>query len=151
MGLTGGALAGMIVRDLILDRANPYTDVFDPARKPVTAVAEFVKEQIDVAAQYTDWITPGEVESVDAITSGSGAIIRSGARKLTVSRREDVSLTCVSAICTHLGCIVAWNPSATTWDCPCHGSRFRPDGSVIHGPASRPLGSEDLGNVDGKR
>ncbi|MEX2270975.1 MAG: FAD-dependent oxidoreductase [Vicinamibacterales bacterium] len=139
MGLTGGTLAGMIIRDLILDRPNPYAAVFDPSRKPVTAVSEFVKEQVDVAVQYADWVTPGEVEDVNEIKLNSGAVVRRGGRKFAASRGEDGKLTCVSAVCTHLGCIVGWNPAASTWDCPCHGSRFRTDGSVIHGPASRPL------------
>ena len=139
MGLTGGALAGLIVRDLMLDRQNPFADVFDPSRKPFTAAFEFAKEQVDVMAQYADWITPGAVDSIDAIPRNSGAIIRRGAQKYAVSRSAQGKVTCVSAVCTHLGCIVGWNPAATTWDCPCHGSRFRPDGSVIHGPASRPL------------
>ena len=139
MGLTGGTLAGMIIRDLMLDRPNPFAEVFDPSRKPLTAVAEFVKEQADVVVQYADWVTPGEVESLSEIKRNSGAIVRSGARKFAVSRSAEGKLTCVSAVCTHLGCIVGWNPAASTWDCPCHGSRFRADGSVIHGPASKPL------------
>ena len=139
MGLTGGALAGLLVSDLMLGRPNPYADVFDPSRKPFTAAAEFMKEQVDVVAQYADWITPGAVDSIDAIPRNSGAIIRRGARKYAISRNAQGKVACVSAVCTHLGCIVGWNPAATTWDCPCHGSRFRPDGSVIHGPASRPL------------
>jgi len=139
MGLTGGALAGMIIRDLMLGRANPWSEVFDPSRKPVTAVAEFVKEQVDVVTQYADWVTPGEVEDINAIGRNAGAILRKGARKYAVSRSAQGQVTCLSAVCTHLGCIVGWNPAASTWDCPCHGSRFRPDGSVIHGPASKPL------------
>jgi Rieske Fe-S protein len=143
MGLTGGALAGMIIRDLMLGRANPWTEVFDPSRKPVTAVAEFVKEQIDVVTQYADWVTPGEVEDINAIGRNAGAILRKGALKYAVSRSAQGKVTCLSAVCTHLGCIVGWNPAASTWDCPCHGSRFRPDGSVIHGPASKPLEEVD--------
>ena len=143
MGLTGGTLAGMIITDLMLDRANPYSEVFDPSRKPATAAAEFVKEQVDVVAQYADWVTPGDVEDVNAIKRNTGAILRRGTRKFAVSRGADGKLTCVSAVCTHLGCIVGWNPAASTWDCPCHGSRFRADGSVIHGPASKPLEQVD--------
>jgi glycine/D-amino acid oxidase-like deaminating enzyme/nitrite reductase/ring-hydroxylating ferredoxin subunit len=139
MGLTGGALAGMIARDLMLERPNAYAEVFDPSRKPFTAATEFLKEQVDVMAQYADWVTPGDTDSIDAVPRNAGAIIRRGAQKYAVSRSAQGKVTCVSAVCTHLGCIVAWNPAATTWDCPCHGSRFRPDGSVIHGPASRPL------------
>ena len=98
-----------------------------------------VKEQADVVAQYADWVTPGEVETLAEIGLNAGAIVRKGRRKFAVSRGDDGQLTCLSAVCTHLGCIVGWNPAASTWDCPCHGSRFRTDGSVIHGPASKPL------------
>ncbi len=45
----------------------------------------------------------------------------------------------VSAVCTHLGCITQWKPDANLIACPCHGSKFREDGSKIEGPAPRPL------------
>lgn len=45
----------------------------------------------------------------------------------------------VSAVCTHLGCVTQWKPEANMIACPCHGSKFQPDGKKIEGPAPRPL------------
>jgi cytochrome b6-f complex iron-sulfur subunit len=45
----------------------------------------------------------------------------------------------VSAVCTHLGCVTQWKPEANMIACPCHGSKFNPEGKKIEGPAPRPL------------
>lgn len=58
-----------------------------------------------------------------------------------VSRDAGGDLHAVSAICTHLGCVVGFNPAERSWDCPCHGSRFGIDGDVGGGPAVNPLPS----------
>ena len=55
--------------------------------------------------------------------------------KIAVCRDGQGVVHACSAVCTHLGCDVAWNTAEQTWDCPCHGSRFSPDGTVINGPA----------------
>ena len=91
---------------------------------------------MNVAAQYADWLTKGDVESVDDIPKDSGAVVRRDAAKIAVYRDETGALHERSAVCPHLGCIVAWNPAEKTWDCPCHGSRFSKFGDVINGPAN---------------
>jgi glycine/D-amino acid oxidase-like deaminating enzyme/nitrite reductase/ring-hydroxylating ferredoxin subunit len=136
MGMTHGTIAGMLLTDLICGRPNQWTDLYDPSRIRVGAVGEFVKENLNVAAQYTSWVTGGEVSSLDEIAPNSGAIMRDGLLKVAVYRDAAGELHRRSAVCTHLGCIVSWNPSAATWDCPCHGSRFDPYGRVVNGPAS---------------
>jgi glycine/D-amino acid oxidase-like deaminating enzyme/nitrite reductase/ring-hydroxylating ferredoxin subunit len=139
MGMTHGTIAGILLTDLIAGRPNAWTDLYDPSRIRSGAAGEFVKENLNVALQYTAWLTGGEVSSVEEIAPNTGAVIREGLRKVAVFRDEAGELHRHSAVCTHLGCIVAWNPAASTWDCPCHGSRFDPKGSVVNGPAQSDL------------
>jgi glycine/D-amino acid oxidase-like deaminating enzyme/nitrite reductase/ring-hydroxylating ferredoxin subunit len=139
MGITHGTIAGILLTDLIAGRRNEWTDLYDPSRVRMGAATEFLKENLNVAAQYTTWVTPGEVESEEEIIPNSGAVVRDGVMKVAMFRDEAGDLHKRSAVCTHLGCIVAWNPAASTWDCPCHGSRFDPYGKVLNGPASQDL------------
>jgi Rieske Fe-S protein len=136
MGITHGSIAGMLLCDLILGKENPWAKLYDPSRKNVWAAGTYATENLNVAAQYTDWLTPGEVDSVDEIAAGTGAILRRGMTKVAASRDENGAVTEVSAVCPHLNCIVQWNNAEKTWDCPCHGSRFGADGQVINGPAN---------------
>jgi glycine/D-amino acid oxidase-like deaminating enzyme/nitrite reductase/ring-hydroxylating ferredoxin subunit len=144
MGMTHGTIAGVLLTDLIVGRANPWTELYDPARKTLSATKDFAQENLNVAAQYTDLLTPGDVDSVDEIRKGQGCVVRSGLSKAAAYRDEDGTLHTVSAICTHLGCVVTWNSAEKTWDCPCHGSRFDKLGSVINGPANKDLPPVDL-------
>jgi Rieske Fe-S protein len=139
MGMTHGTIAGMLITDLIEERPNRWSDLYDPSRIRVGAAGEFIKENVNVAAQYTSYVTPGDVSSTDEITPTTGAVMRDGATKVAVYRDEAGELHRMSAICTHLGCIVGWNKAASTWDCPCHGSRFDAYGRVVNGPASKDL------------
>jgi glycine/D-amino acid oxidase-like deaminating enzyme/nitrite reductase/ring-hydroxylating ferredoxin subunit len=151
MGITHGTIAGMLLTDMILGRDNPWAKLYEPSRKTLRAMGPFAKENLNVAAQYAAWVTPGEVDSVDDIAAGTGAVVRRGLTKIAVSRSDDGSLTELSAVCPHLGCIVEWNSAEYTWDCPCHGSRFRANGRVINGPANRDLEPVSDGEAsDGK-
>ena len=77
--------------------------------------------------------------SVDDLDAGHGGLVSVDGRQLAVYRDDKGNTVELSPRCTHMGCTVDWNDSAKTWDCPCHGSRFAADGSVVHGPASEPL------------
>ena len=139
VGLTHGTIAGMLITDMIMGRENPWSILYDPARKSPLAALTFAKENLNVASQYASWVTPGEVGSEDEIQAGGGAILRRGLSKIAVHRDKQGVLHERSAVCPHLGCIVAWNATESSWDCPCHGSRFDPDGKVLNGPAISPL------------
>jgi glycine/D-amino acid oxidase-like deaminating enzyme/nitrite reductase/ring-hydroxylating ferredoxin subunit len=143
MGLTHGAIAGMLLRDLILGRANPWAELYDPSRKPSGAALQFAAENLNVARQYAKWLTPGEVRSAEQIAAGEGALLRRGLRKIAVYRDAQGGLHEHSAVCPHLGCLVQWNGSEKTWDCPCHGSKFDALGKVVNGPANRDLAAAD--------
>lgn len=139
MGMTHGTIAGILLTDLILGREHPWTSLYDPSRKTLSALGDFTKEAVNMAVQYADWITPGEVSSTDEIENDSGAVIRRGLSKIAVYRDEAGTCHERSAVCGHLGCIVHWNAAEKSWDCPCHGSRFDKLGKVINGPANSDL------------
>ncbi len=140
-GMTHGTIAGMLIVDLIKGRANPWEKVYDPSRKSLRAISDFAKENLNVAAQFGDYVTSGDEDSADKIKAGEGALVREGLLKAAIYRDEDGKLHRMSAVCPHLKCIVQWNNNEKTWDCPCHGSRFDCRGGVITGPAVADLAS----------
>lgn len=134
-GMTHGTIAGILLTDLIMGRENEWEKLYDPKRRTLLATPEFARENLNVAAQYGDWVRAGERDSVEQIAPGEGAVVREGAVKRAVYRDMDGNIHACSAICTHLGCVVRWNGVEKTWDCPCHGSRFDRFGEVVNGPA----------------
>lgn len=134
-GITHGAVAGMLISDLILKGSSPWDGVYDPARKPVKAAGTFVSENLTVPKNFAQYVAPGEFSSWDDLEPGQGAIVRKGLSKVAAYRDEKGQLFLRSAACTHLGCHLHWNSFERCWDCPCHGSQFAPDGTALNGPA----------------
>jgi glycine/D-amino acid oxidase-like deaminating enzyme/nitrite reductase/ring-hydroxylating ferredoxin subunit len=140
MGITHGTIAGMLITDLIMRRATPWESLYEPSRKMVRAPITYLKENLNVAAQYLeDYVSGGDVASTDDLAPGTGAVLRRGVKKIAVYRDEQGALHECSAVCPHLGCIVSFNAVEKSWDCPCHGSRFDCYGRVIVGPANSNL------------
>ena len=140
-GMTHGTIAGILLTDLILERHNSWSTLYDPSRKTLRAAGRYLQENLNVAAQYTTWMTGGDVDSTQSIAPGTGAIVRAGLSKVAAYRDDHGVLHQCSAICPHLGCIVEWNRNESTWDCPCHGSRFDKQGHLLCGPANSDLES----------
>jgi glycine/D-amino acid oxidase-like deaminating enzyme/nitrite reductase/ring-hydroxylating ferredoxin subunit len=138
-GLTHGTIAGMLITDLVQGRENPWADLYDPARKSLRALPDYVKENLSSAAAYSGWAKAADVTSTEQIPPDEGAILHRGLHRVACYRSSSNGLVELSAVCPHLGCIVDWNSAEKTWDCPCHGSRFAPDGHVINGPARNGL------------
>ena len=134
-GMTHGTIAGILIPDLIAGRTNRWQKLYDPGRLSFKAAGDFLKENINVAAQYRDWVTGGDISHVSDIERGQGAVVRRGLKKIAVYRDDGGVVHEMTAVCPHLKCIVHWNRNEKTWDCPCHGSRFDAMGHVLNGPS----------------
>lgn len=140
-GMTFGTLAAMMASDWAAQKKNPWTNLFSPSRKKLKGSAwDYLKENFDYPyyLMKTRLAAP-EGESLAALAPGEGKILKLQGKKMAVYCDSSGKVEKRSATCTHMGCVVRWNAAETTWDCPCHGSRFRTDGSVISGPAETPL------------
>ncbi len=140
-GITFGTVAAMMARDWVTGRKNPWTDLFAVDRKKIKgATWNYIRENKDYPYyMIKDRIARPEAESVREIKRGQGMVVGSRGKKRAVFRDRNGDLHQLSPVCTHLGCLVRWNPAESTWDCPCHGSRFKPTGEVIAGPAEEAL------------
>jgi glycine/D-amino acid oxidase-like deaminating enzyme/nitrite reductase/ring-hydroxylating ferredoxin subunit len=138
-GMTHGALAGILLKNLVIYGAGQWLDVYDPSRTTMSGSINFIKENVTAIKNFAEYLMPAEIDSADELKPGQGGIIRNGLQKIAVSRDQDGELHVCSAMCTHLGCHVHWNSTEQCWDCPCHGSQFSANGEVLAGPAIAPL------------
>lgn len=154
-GMTGAAIAGLLLKDMILKIPNPWEDIFTLKRiwSTVSQVADLAQETVFNVEGYASLLTPRSAKDIQGIFSpasveaslkaGDGAVVQEGVQKVALYRDEDGTLHRMSAVCPHLGCLVSWNPNDKTFDCVCHGSYFDKHGVCIQGPATLDL--EDLG------
>jgi glycine/D-amino acid oxidase-like deaminating enzyme/nitrite reductase/ring-hydroxylating ferredoxin subunit len=140
-GLTFGTLSAIIIADAVSGRRNPWTELFDPKRLAIErGVWDYVRENADYPYYLIrDRFAGSQGRSLRSVKRGQGRIIEHQGTTVAAYRGPTGALTLRSATCTHMGCLVAWNEAEHTWDCPCHGSRFTPQGEVISGPAETPL------------
>jgi glycine/D-amino acid oxidase-like deaminating enzyme/nitrite reductase/ring-hydroxylating ferredoxin subunit len=140
-GMTFGTLAGMMAHDCATGRRNPWRDLFDPGRTKVRGGTwDYLKENVDYPYYMVrDRLVGPDAKSLRGVPRGEGRIVELAGKTIAAYRNDRGQTTLVSPVCTHLGCLVAWNKAERTWDCPCHGSRFTPDGKVLAGPAETPL------------
>lgn len=135
-GITNGAAAAILLADIITEKENPWLDLYDARRvKPLAGAAEFIKGNAEVATHLVTGYLAKKRRSFAELGQGEAAILKIDGRNVAGYRDAEGKLHAVSAVCTHMGCLVGWNENDRTWDCPCHGSRFALDGEVLHGPA----------------
>ncbi|MCJ7841186.1 FAD-dependent oxidoreductase [Lederbergia sp. NSJ-179] len=148
-GMTNSHVAANIIKDLITGKANPYEELYTPARfKADPSFKKVIKENVNVASQ----LVSGKLETPDKelkdIKEGEGAAISIKGRRAGAYKTEQGQLYIVDTTCTHMGCEVNWNGGDRSWDCPCHGSRFTYKGEVMEGPAETPLKTIDPDDID---
>lgn len=146
-GMTKGVLAAEILTDAILGRPNEWADLYDAKRIDLRRSAKrLAKENGAVGLRFfADRVKSrdGRAE-IERLAPGEGTVARVGAKQVAAYRDDDGTLHTLSARCTHLGCIVGWSPADRAWECPCHGSRFAADGTVVQGPALVDLPQQPL-------
>lgn len=143
-GMTFGTLGAMMAADVYAGRKNPWSELFNVNRKKLSSAWDYLVENKDYPFYMAkEWLAKPDADSSRGIKPGEGKIVRLGLSKVAVYRNEKGKLSVKSAVCTHMGCIVRWNATEKTWDCPCHGSRFHPTGEVMAGPAETPLAEKD--------
>lgn len=140
-GMILGTVSAIVLSELILEGTSPYEKLFDPGRvKPVAGFTDFVKENADVVGRFVgDRFGIEEIASLGEIAAGSGKIVEYEGKKVGIYKKESGEVTVIDPVCTHAGCIVQWNDSEKSWDCPCHGARYTSEGEVLTGPARKPL------------
>jgi glycine/D-amino acid oxidase-like deaminating enzyme/nitrite reductase/ring-hydroxylating ferredoxin subunit len=141
-GLTNGTAAAHIIAARILGRTHVHGDLFDTARfTPLRSAPGLAKEGLKDARHFLgDRLRRPDGTSLDLLEpGGDGMLLELDGELVAASRDPDGTTHAVSPVCTHLGCRVGWNRAERSWDCPCHGSRFGPDGTVLQGPAVEPL------------
>ncbi len=140
-GMTNGTAAAIILSDTILGRKNRWAELFESKRlKPIASAPRFITENASVAKHFIgDRINRGETAALESLAAGEGRMLRLRGRKTAAYRDAEGRIHTLSPVCTHLGCHVNWNPAEASWDCPCHGSRFSGEGTLIQGPATRDL------------
>lgn len=145
-GLTWGTIAARVIAAQLAGESPAFGELCRASRfSPIKGAKTLIEENFTTAkALVRDYLTHPQEQQLSSLAAGDSALVEVEGESFAAFRAPDGELFAVSPVCTHMGCKVHWNSVETSWDCPCHGSRFRPDGTVIEGPALRPLARKHL-------
>lgn len=140
-GMTYSHIAALLLTDLVHKKENAWAALFNPNRvKPVAGFSNFVKENADVVAQFIGKrITTEKISELSEMAAGEGRLVKYEGSKLAIYKDESGKIYALNPVCTHAKCIVDWNSTEKSWDCPCHGARYDIEGKVLTGPACKGL------------
>ncbi|MEU4547747.1 FAD-dependent oxidoreductase [Nonomuraea dietziae] len=140
-GMSNGVMAGLLLAALISGKDRPWAGLYDPRRvHPLREAGPLLKAQASVAAHFVgDRFGSAGRDDLEGLLPGQAAVVKVAGERCAAYRDVEGQVHAVSALCSHMGCVVAFNDAERTWECPCHGSRFALDGSILQGPATEPL------------
>jgi glycine/D-amino acid oxidase-like deaminating enzyme/nitrite reductase/ring-hydroxylating ferredoxin subunit len=134
-GMTHGVIGAMLCTDLILEKANPWEAIYDPSRITLRVTDDYLEELATETGEYIKDILTREISSPEDIAVGEGGIIGRGFKKIALYREKETVFHAFSGICPHAKCVLKWNDTEKSFDCPCHGSRFTCMGALVNGPS----------------
>jgi len=145
-GMIYSAVSALLFKEILLKETEKYVPVFNPNRiKPVAGFSNFVRENADVVKTWVGkLLPPDKLASFSDMAPGEGRVVKVDGDTVALYKDEQGELHAISPTCTHMGCHVTWNNMEKTWDCPCHGARYSPDGAVLTGPAVKSLENIDI-------
>ena len=140
-GMTNSTVAARIMADNVLGKENPYAELYSPTRSKLKKedISSFTTNNASVAKEFIKGKTEKVDLTLDDLKAGTGDIGKVDGKKVGAYKDNTGKVYLVKPVCTHMGCDVAFNHAETSWDCPCHGSRFSYTGDVLEGPAFEPL------------
>lgn len=149
-GMTNGTNAAYLLKDLCLNKSNPYQELFDPTRSKLKTedAKNFIKENSNVAKELIKGKVTRPSNMLEELQIDEGKIVMIDHHKTGAYKDHQGKVHLVKPTCTHMGCDVNWNDAERSWDCPCHGSRFSYTGEVLEGPAVEPLHVQHIKEED---
>ncbi|WP_408008002.1 (2Fe-2S)-binding protein [Pseudalkalibacillus sp. A8] len=138
--MTHGTIAAKLISNLISGKENRYAELFKPSRFNAKSDAKnFTIKNADVAKEFVKGKLDRRDKKMEDLQSDEGAVVNFDGKRAGGFKDSAGKASLVDTTCTHMGCELNWNNGERSWDCPCHGSRFDPDGKVLEGPATKPL------------
>jgi len=150
-GMIYSTIAAALLSDLIVQNKSQYEKLFDPSRiKPIAGMSNFVKEAVDVVGHFVgDRFKVDKIHELAELSAGEAKLVKYEGHTLAIYKDADQQVHALNAACTHIKCTVHWNNAEKSWDCPCHGSRFSYDGTVLTGPARKDMQVVEVGVKQG--
>lgn len=150
-GMVYGSLAAKMLCNIMHKEATPYEDLFDPGRIKISAgFATFIKENLDVVSQFiARRLSYDKIETLSDLAAGEATIAEWEGNKVAIYKDDNGHIYAVDPVCPHAGCMVSWNNAEKSWDCPCHGARYAPNGDLLTGPATKGLTQIKWEDIEG--